>query len=158
MTVFLGGRSSPKQIAVFDWTTSTYKRLNSKLRGDRWLSSCSLLRNENGSLLVAVFGGYYSSGLEVWNPEDGTVTTLADLDLPSGAKTRISSQLKSINNNTEILLFGGYSDNGAVYHDNVWKYSFNTNSWAKVAKMSGPKSSFVLSPVDKTDFFEPKSG
>ena len=151
MTVFLGGFNTSKQIAVFDWTTLKYKRLNSQLRGNRWLSSCSLLINESGSLLVAVFGGFYSSGLETWNPEDGTVTTLAQI--PSVIKTRISSQLISINNNKELLLFGGYSKSSTIYHDDVWKYSVTSNSWTNMKNMSGPKSSFTILPIQNCNLF-----
>ena len=145
MTVFIGGINSMYQIAIFDWVTRTYRRLSTRLRDGRWLSSCSLLRDKHGSLLVAVFGGQYSSDLEAWNPEDGTVTSLADLQINN--ESLRSTQLIPINDNTELLMYGGYSRSDQ-YHDDVWKYSSATNSWAKVSKMSGTKSSLVVLPLE----------
>ena len=95
--------------------------------------------------MVAVFGGEFSLDLEAWNPEDGTVTTLATL--PSDAQNRVSSQLISINGNTELLMFGGYSAQGSKYHNDIWKYSSATNSWIMVSQMTRQKSSFVILPV-----------
>jgi hypothetical protein len=144
---------SPYKSAMF--TTRTYTRLQSKLSSEHWLSSCSLVRDKEGSLLVAIIGGYNSSVLEAWNPKDGTVRTLAQL--PSNTKKLISSQLIAINNNEELLLYGGYSKNDTKYLDDIWHYTFANNTWIKVSTMSGPKSDVVVLPVEhikiKCDWF-----
>jgi hypothetical protein len=143
---------SRKQIVVFDWTTKKSEILPTRLKAYRWQSSCSLLRDQHhGSLSVAIFGGRYSLGLEVWNPEDGTVTTLEPL--PSSIENLASSQLISINDNNDLLLYGGYSGEykNMKYHDEVWRYTSADDTWTKVATMLGPKSSFVVLPLENIE-------
>ena len=140
MTVFLGGLPATYQIATFDWTTKNYTRKATRLIEARWLSSCAVLRDKHGSVSVAVVGGQYSSDLEAWNPEDGKVTTLAQL--PPNTRTLFSPKLVPINDSTELLMYGGNS------RSEIMKYSSLKNSWEKVKSMLGPKSSLVVLPVD----------
>jgi hypothetical protein len=140
MTVILGGITSKFQIAAFDWTTNNYTRKTSRLIEARWLSSCAVLKDKHGSMSVAVVGGRYSSDLEAWNPEDGKVTTLAQL--PPNNHTLYSPKLVPINDGSELLMYGGN------YRSEIMKYSSLKNSWEKVKSMLGPKSSLVVLPVE----------
>jgi hypothetical protein len=147
MTVFLGGLDNIFQIATFDWVTKKYKIQDSRLKEGRWLSSCAVLNDKSGNLLVAIVGGEFSSSLEAWNPQDGSVTKLADL--PTISNSIENSQLISINNKTELLLYGGYAiHNGSeYYHDEIWNYKSGTNKWSELKKMWKPRYSFVVLPV-----------
>ncbi len=54
------------------------------MNGKRLRSSCSLMRDNNGQMLAAVVGGYFaeSKGMEVWNPNDGSVKIQASVIPP----------------------------------------------------------------------------
>jgi len=151
MTVFLGGIRSQYQIATYDWITHTYSIIDKHLSNGRWLSSCSLLRNKYGDLLVAVFGGSYATDLEAWDPIDNSVINLATLDYNKNKNSKyfeqlVSTQLVPINDFTELLMYGGYS-NAYEYHNTIWKYSSNNNQWTNFSKMHTQKSSMSVLSV-----------
>jgi hypothetical protein len=125
------------QIATFDWSSKAYTIHQSRLKKGQWLGSCSILKDNFGTALVAAAAGEYSSGLEIWNPQDGSVTELANF--ASDQKLR-HSQLLPINHQSDLLLYGGHS--GVI-----WKYTYASNIWEEIGKLIGTKSNSVALPV-----------
>jgi len=58
LTVILGGFNTTSQrILTFDWITKLFVLQSTKLTGNRYLSSCAAMQQENGPIVAAVAGG-----------------------------------------------------------------------------------------------------
>ena len=65
----------------------------------------------------------YSTGLEAWNAETGTVETLSDqlwIEKTTGWSKGGGLSMAAINANTELVYFGGFP---------VYKYNYPQNKW-----------------------------
>ncbi len=143
MTGFFGGSYDTKAIITFDWETMAYTKHTSRFNGTRKVSACSLLVNENGEKLVAVAGGY-SPGLEVWNPEDGTVRTLTP-DFPLSSSQGYV-QMISVNGDSELIFYEARIN--STDPKGIWKYHQTNNTWSKLGEMLFPRDDFAVLPVD----------
>ena len=104
-----------------------------KLSGDRSSGSCAMLIGENGEKLVAVASGS-SSGMEAWNPNDGTVKFLTtDFPIPTSFARMISIQ----SGHQLVLYIVG----------EIWKYFGSNNSWIKIGNMMQSRMSFLALPL-----------
>ena len=102
----------------------------------RFSSSCAVLNGENGEKLVAI-ASRYSSGMETWNPNSGTVNNVTiDSPLASGNY----GQMISIEGGDQLIL---YLDTG------IWNYFRSNNSWIKLGNMLQPGLRFVALTVKK---------
>ena len=140
-TAFLGGLNNYHAITTFDWTSKTYTSHETELTGSRVYSSCALLNGENGEKLVAVASGS-SPGMEVWNPNDGSVKTLTP-DFPYKVLVG-SGQLVSVQDGAELIFYQDLNNN---YEQGVWKYTQADGSWLKIGDMLHPRAAFVALPV-----------
>jgi hypothetical protein len=119
-----------------------YSLQSSRLIGNRDGAPCALLKGTNGEKLVAIAGGV-SSGIEVWNPADGSVTTLnSTFPLADG----YGPQMIAINGNTELILYE--SSSSVDNPKGIWKFSQVTNLWTKIGEMMTDKCCFSALAVD----------
>jgi len=90
-------------------------------------SSCALIKDKDGSPVVAIIGGY-DKGMELWNPQTGEVELLWDEIPPEvgGSFSLRYAEMIPINNGSELILYGGYDESTT---DDIWKYNVETNSW-----------------------------
>jgi hypothetical protein len=97
----LSGNDDPTKIVVFDCTTMAYSLQVSRLNADRSAGACAMLKGVNEETWVAIVGGA-SAGIEVWNPADGSVTTLnSTFPLADG----YGPQMIAVNGNKELILY-----------------------------------------------------
>ena len=96
-----------------------------------------MLNGANGDELVAIASGF-SSGMEAWNPNDGTVKYLTT-DFPL-AKTSGSAQMISIQGGHQLVLY---------IEGEIWNYFGSNNSWSKLGNMMEQRIDFVALPVKK---------
>ncbi len=88
--------------------------------------------------------------MDVWNPMDMTVNTIIDeMPMESGRSSPLSrSQIITLNNNTELIIFGG-SSGGEIKE--IWKYKTQNNSWELLGQMQTPRSDFQVVLVTRTE-------
>ena len=73
-----------------------------------------------------------SAGIEVWDPSTGTVKTLLEKNpFEVGTAYFYDSQVKIINQGTELILFGGRLANTSK--NEIWKYNIASNTWVKLS-------------------------
>ena len=142
LTGFFGGQNHPHGVTTFDWTTMQYTWHGNILQGDRQFSSCALLRGDDGKEVVAIASGT-SSGIEVWNPIDGSVKVLNDT-FPLLSKDR--PQLISVNNGLELIFYETWNPS-AFENKGIWKFHQCNNSWGKIGEMLFPRDDFAALPV-----------
>jgi len=113
-----------------------------KLFKDRVTSSCALIKDKDGSPVVAIIGGY-DKGMELWNPQTRKVQLLWNEILPEvgepGGFSR--AQALPINDGSELILYGALTYPGSdasFYKDDIWKYTVKTNIWTKYYKSCLP--------------------
>ncbi len=70
----------------------------------------------NGETLVAIAGGA-STGIEIWNPADGSVTIL-DHYFPTNF---VHPQMVAVNDDTELIFYE--SGDNLANPQNIWKFS-----------------------------------
>jgi hypothetical protein len=75
-----------------------------------------LLKGINGQILVAIAGGY-QSGIEVWNPADGSVKTLNSTFPLAGT----GAQMIAVNGNTMLIFYESNAFTGVSR--GIWKFS-----------------------------------
>ena len=147
LTGFFGGQNHPHGVTTFDWTTMQYTWHGNILQGDRQFSSCALLRGDDGKEVVAIASGT-SSGIEVWNPIDGSVKVLNDTFPRASTSTGFAqtSDLISVNNMSDLIFYEAW-----LYetdkNKNIWKFHQSNSSWSKIGEMLSPRDSFVTLPV-----------
>jgi hypothetical protein len=140
--VLLSGNDDAKRILVFNWTTMAYTLQASHLSGDRSNGACAILKGFNGETWVAIAGGRLA-GIEVWNPADGSVTTLNSTFPLADAQ---NPGMIAVNGNTELILYE--SSSSVDNPKGIWKFSQVTNLWTKIGEMMTEKSSFSALAVD----------
>jgi len=93
-------------------------------------SSCALIKAKDGNPVVAVIGGVYEKGMELWNPKTREVELLWDEIPPEegGSGGLEFAEMLPINDGSELILYGGYHGS---FKDDIWKYNVATNSWTK---------------------------
>jgi hypothetical protein len=115
-----------------------------ELNTSRTTSACAMVTGSNGEKLVVVAGGY-SSGMEVWNPIDGSVNILTpDFPLATGAGL---PQMISIKNGRELIFYEA-AEKPESERNGIWKYDVATNTWTKIGEMKIARNDFVVLPVD----------
>ena len=108
------------------------------------MSTCAMVTGSNGEKLVVVAGGH-SSGMEVWNPIDGSVNILTpDFPLATGAGL---AQMISIKNGRELIFYEA-AEKPESERNGIWKYDVGTNTWTKIGEMKIARNDFVVLPVD----------
>jgi hypothetical protein len=142
-TAFLSGSNDPRGILTFDWTTMEYTKHSSQLSGDRQYSACALLKGENGENLVAVASGR-SSGMEVWNPVDGTVKNLTS-DFPLYSGYNRTPRMVSVGDGSELIFYESVITNNPA--KGVWKYHLSNNTWTQLGEMIEGRDDFAVLPV-----------
>jgi hypothetical protein len=78
----------------------------------------------NGETLVAIAGGA-STGIEVWNPADGSVTIL-DHYFPTNF---VHPQMVAVNDGTELIFYE--SGDNLANPQNIWKFSQVMYFWLR---------------------------
>ena len=73
------------------------------LQGSRQFGSCALLRGDDGNEVVAIASGL-SSGIEIWNPVDGSIKVLNDT-FPPISGTNGTPKLLSVNSGLELIFY-----------------------------------------------------
>ena len=145
VTAILGGSKSPFIINVFDWATNIYTTNPFLLLRSRIGSACAVIKGTDGFSRVAVIGGE-SKGMEIWNPNDGTIEMVTD-ELPleeTSTKGIMHSEALAINEGSEVLLFGG---NKGSDHQGIWKYSVTENTWTRVGSLLAARSGHIVLPI-----------
>jgi len=82
--------------------------------------------------------------MEIWNPVDGSVQTIAAL-LPQekiNQQPLLAAKMISIENNTEVVFFGGKISNN--YISEVWKYTYSNDSWQQLGNLLSPRCQNAL--------------
>ena len=118
-----------------------YTKHSPELTGRYLYSSCALLKGDNGEKLVALVGGNTSPGMEVWNSNDGTVTTLTT-DFPP--KSDNAPFLVSVSDGEELIFYEAHNSNN---QKGIWKYFQSNNTWTKIGEMIFARDDFVVLPV-----------
>jgi len=93
-------------------------------------SSCALIKAKDGNPVVAIIGGAYGKGMEIWNPKTREVELLWDEIPPEegGSRGLDTAEILPVNGGSDFILYGGYDGS---YNDEIWKYNVETNSWTK---------------------------
>jgi len=141
ISAFFGGSNNRHGVLTFDWTTMKYTKHSPELTGSYLYSSCALLNGDDGEKLVALVGGRTSPGMEVWNPNDGSVKYLTT-DFPP--KDAYDSFLVSVNDGEELIFYETYYSNN---QKGIWKYFQSNNTWTKIGEMFFARRAFVVLPV-----------
>ena len=117
-----------------------YTKHSSQLSGDRQYSACALLIGENGENLVAVASGR-SSGMEVWNPVDGTVKNLTS-DFPLYSGYNRTPRMISVGDGSELIFYESVITNNPA--KGVWKYHSSNNTWTQLGEMIKGRDDFAV--------------
>jgi hypothetical protein len=115
-----------------------------ELNRSRTMSTCAMVTGSNGEKLAVVAGGY-SSGMEVWNPIDGSVNILTP-DFPLGNGGGLA-QMISIKNGKELIFYEA-AEKPESERNGIWKYDVATNTWTKIGEMKIARNDFVVLSVD----------
>ena len=88
-------------------------------------------------MFLQFLGGENAQGMELWNPETGSVTQIS-AQMPQEAALPTTNglmqhRMMSINYNTELVIVGGFTTNAIA---DVWRYKYSTNSWKKLGVLS----------------------
>jgi len=54
----------------------------------------------------------------------------------------------SVNGNTELVIFGGYSDLVSDYVKDIWKYTYPTDTWKIIGAMNNPRADMLTFIVE----------
>ena len=114
------------------------------LQGDRQHSSCALLRGDDGTEVVAIASGL-SSGIEIWNPADGSVKALNDTFPPTSGSNQ-TPKIISVNSGLELIFYETWNPS-AFENKGIWKFHQCNNSWGKIGEMLFPRDDFAALPV-----------
>ena len=114
------------------------------LQGERQFGSCALLRGFDGTEVVAIAGGV-SSGIEIWNPFDGSSKVLNDT-FPPTSNNLHTPMLISVNSGLELIFYESWHS-GAYENKGIWKFKQSDNSWSKTGEMIFARDDFVALPV-----------
>ncbi len=143
--MFLSGQNDAQGILTLDWTTMEYTKHSSQLTSDRRESACAMLKGPSGEKLVAVASGR-STGLEVWNPENGSVRTLTP-DFPPISGDSRTAQLISVAGGSELIFYQSISTS-SILAKGIWKYHVGNNTWTQLGEMLAGRDDFAVLPVE----------
>ena len=151
-TLFLGGTDALQRILSYDWNTETYTEHPELWIKKHIYNSCAVLKDEDGNPLVVTSGSFFDqadvqySGLEAWSPVHGTTSILSEFhpDEEGALFPLRSSQMISINDGSELLMYGGFNGNGL---QSIWKFTLVDNTWAKTGSLPAPKFGHEVLPV-----------
>ncbi len=82
----------------------------------------------------------------MWNPVNGHIETIVNevpMEIGKGSSQRRARML-SINDNTELVLFGGSCTN---VMSEIWKYKYQSNSWEFLGNMQALRANHLVVPV-----------
>ena len=117
----------------------------------RYYQSCALVKSTNESIQVAMTSGTSDYGLDLVDIKpSGSFNSWSKISdrLPEeiGKSNGLAfSQLLTVNNGTELLLYGGQIGNQIF--DGIYKFYFASKTWLQVGKMKFPRSAHVVIPV-----------
>ena len=95
------------------------------------------MKGDNGENLVAVAGGM-SPGLEVWNPEDGSVKVLT-ADFPE--KSVETPQMVSVEQGRKLIYYDGKPRTG------IWHFYMDSKNWTKIGDLFVARYNSIALPV-----------
>ena len=113
--------------------------------------ACALMKASNETIKLAMTGGTSKYGHYLANiGSTGSIkswsTVSSMLPMESDTTSGLSySQLLSIKNGSELLLYGGQIGNQIF--DGIYKYMSASNTWLQVGKMKFPRAAHVVVPV-----------
>jgi hypothetical protein len=82
--------------------------------------------------------------MELWNTIDGTLQTIVD-SLPQQVQYRYTgARMISVNKNTELVFFGGWSTN---FVTEVWKYKYDSNTWELLGSLQSAREDPLVMQV-----------
>jgi len=141
VTVFLGGVNHPRGIITFDWQTMAYTKHSQELLKERRYSTCAKLKGQNGETLIVIAAGEANpSGMEAWNPEDGSVTMLTP-DFPKTYSYGTPAMI-SVNQGSNLIYYEAWDKGKGIY-----KYSVSSNTWTMIGEMLETRDDFNVLPV-----------
>ena len=92
------------------------------------------------------FRGTSQKGLDLLDTSSSVAELSGELPMEKEVNSALTfGQLVSINNKTELLLYGGQI-NDKIY-DAIYKFSPVTKIWMKIAKMIFPRAAHTVTPV-----------
>ena len=116
------------------------------LQDDRQFGSCALLRGDDGNEVVAIASGL-SSGIEIWNPVDGSIKLLNDT-FPPISEINSTPKLISVNRGLELIFYETWHFH-ADENKGIWKFHPSDNSWSKIGELLFARDDFAALPVNK---------
>jgi hypothetical protein len=142
--VFSGGIYDPHAIASFDWASNEYTNHTAHWTGSRKYSACAMLRGKHGEHLVAAAAGA-SAGMEVWNPLEGTVTTVTD-DFPVLTGDNRAPRMISGADGSQLFYYDSLVNvNNPL--KGIWKFEVGNATWTQVGEMLQPRDDFTVVAV-----------
>ena len=141
-TVFLGGYNDPVAIKTLDWNTLEYTVHNEELINEHQYGACALARGPRGEPLVAFASGT-TAGLEIWDPESGTVTNVSP-DFPPISGDVQSPKLVAVKGGSELIY---YETGTTEVAKPIYKYFVANNTWLRVGDMLVGRDDFFALPV-----------
>ena len=92
------------------------------------------------------FTGGQDRGIDIWNPLEGTIKTIvAEMPMEIGqTKPYQRAKIVSTNKNTELIFFGGMSDNLIT---EVWKYKYVSGQWELLGNIQIGRIGHLAIPV-----------
>lgn len=141
-TALLGGHFYPHAVITYDWTSRVYTKHAKGFKGSRQFSSCALINSQNNEKLVVIVGGNYE-GMEVWNPQDGSIQMLTP-EFPAQTM-KDAPQLVAIDGGTGLIFYQAENQENV---QGIWRYFYDSNTWTKVGDLIFARNDFVALPVD----------
>ena len=141
VTAFIGGFRDPFRIVTFDWQTMDYTLHSIQFQVGRRLSTCAKLKGHGGEDLIAVAGGdLLPSGMEVWNPKNGSTAILTS-NFPETYNSGFP-QMISVNHGRDLVY---YEQLGK--QNDIFMYHGSNNSWSLIGKLIEERDYFTALPV-----------
>ena len=118
----------------------------------RYNQACAVVKSNNETIQLAMTGGAGHFGHDLLSVELNTdlesswSETSEKLPMESDQSQGLSySQLLSIKNGSELLLYGGQI--GDQIFDGIYKFISSSKTWLRVGKMKYPRAAHVVVPV-----------
>ena len=114
--------------------------------------ACALVKSNNETFQLAMTGGstkfgHYLVNIELYEGRESSWSETSEkLPMESDQSQGLSySQLLSIKNGSELLLYGGQI--GDQIFDGIYKFMSASKTWLRVGKMKFPRAAHVVVPV-----------
>ncbi len=86
--------------------------------------------------------------METWNTIEGTIEIIVN-NLPQQAQYKYTgAKMISVNNNTELVFFGGWSSN---FVTQIWKYKYRSNTWELLGNLQQGREDALVFQVNGLD-------